>query len=286
MSNLSGKEIISRLTSYFTDRDDIAFSFLFGSRARGETRDWSDIDIAVYFYPKSGKLEIEEDVSYDAEDQLWAELEKVTGHETDLLVMNRAPSRVVYSALCEGTPLCIADRALFLRVMLLSGHLFEEYGEFTESYIQIKARSESLSDIDRDRLIRILDFLETELEDSTQFSDITYEKYMSDSGKRRNLERWIENCVNASIDAAKILIASQHQHIPQTYRETFERLKTLTDFSEQTIEALAKNIKLRNILAHEYLDIRFPHIIQFIQTAETDYRSFISTLHGIVKKPN
>jgi len=29
----------------------------------------------------------------------------------------------------------------------------------------------------------------------------------------------VENCEDASIDAGKILLASEKQHIPQTYRE-------------------------------------------------------------------
>lgn len=278
MSKIFERDIIPRLSSYFADRPDTAFAFLFGSRARGEERGWSDVDIALYFYPKGGELEIEEEVSYSAEDQIWADVEKICGFETDLLVINRAPARVAYSALSEGSPLYIADRSLYLRVLCATGRLFEEYGEFTESYMRIKERSSSLSDIDRDRLIRIIDFLETELEDSSQFENITYEHYMANSGMRRNLERWIENCVNASIDAAKVLIASRRQHIPQTYRETIERLKTLEGFPESTVDALAKNTKLKNILAHEYLDIRFSHIKTFVQNAETDYRSFTKAL--------
>lgn len=42
---------IKCLKEYFSNRCNIAFAFLFGSRAKGNATKLSDIDIAVYFYP-------------------------------------------------------------------------------------------------------------------------------------------------------------------------------------------------------------------------------------------
>jgi predicted nucleotidyltransferase len=171
------------LSSYFSQRFDTAFSVLFGSLSRGTSGPISDIDVAVYFYPREEELEIEEEVYYVGEDEIWAHIDHISGIETDLLVMNRAPARLVYAALSEGTVLHISDRALFLRVMLATGRLSEEYEAFSESFFQIKARSTSLSGVDRDRLLRILDVLETELEDVKDFTEMSYEEYLKDSGK-------------------------------------------------------------------------------------------------------
>lgn len=278
MSELSKDGIIDNLSSYFSQRKDIAFAVLFGSFARDETRKWSDLDVAVYFYPKDCRLELEDETFYEAEDQIWSAIEKLSGFEVDLLVMNRAPARIVYSAVCEGEVLAINNRKLYLRVLLASGSLFDEYADFTESYLTIKARSRSISEIDKDRLMRIIDFLETELGDSSQFQNISYQIYIDDSAMRRNLERWIENLVNTSIDAAKIIVASKKQHIPQTYRESIERLKTMPGFQDNNIDALARNTTLRNVLAHEYIDIRFTRIKKFLETAEEDYKEFIKVL--------
>lgn len=75
-----------------------------------------------------------------------------------------------------------------------------QYAEFTASYMGIKARSRSMSAGDRDRPVRIIDFLESEMRDAWQFSGLTYEAYSSDSALRRNVERGIENQTGASID--------------------------------------------------------------------------------------
>jgi uncharacterized protein YutE (UPF0331/DUF86 family)/predicted nucleotidyltransferase len=280
MKNDLVNRIIRDLSLYFKGRSDIAFAYLFGSFSRGNPGPLSDVDVGLYFFPKSDELELEEEVFYRDEDQIWADLEKICGRELDLLVMNRAPARVVNSALSEGIELYMRDRALFLRVLLGASQLFDEYKDFTRSFMAIKARSRSLSETDRDRLRRIADFLETELDDLPQFRTLDYKEYQINSGTRRNVERWVENCVNAAIDAAKIIVASQKQHIPQTYRETLQRLKAMEGFTPEVIDPLSSYTHLRNILAHEYLDLRFNHIRRFIQEAEPHYRAFLDGVKG------
>jgi len=192
MPEISKDEIIHTLSSYFSGRSDLAFAVLFGSLAQDREGPLSDVDVAVYFYPQSSELEIEEDVYYDGEDEIWAYIDHAIGIETDLLVMNRAPARLVYTAFSEGSVLQINDRALFLKLLLTTGRMFEEYGEFTDSYLKIKARSTSLSIVDRDRLLRTLDSLETELDDVKDLNGLSCDEYMKDSGKRRNVERWLK----------------------------------------------------------------------------------------------
>lgn len=283
MKQNNSSDIISTLISFFENQNEVAFAFLFGSVSKQTHQAGSDIDVAVYFYPQKGELEIEEELYYKSEDRLWGQLVDISGMETDLVVMNRAPARLVYTILSEGTALNIADRSLYLRVLLSTGRVFEEYGEFIESFAEVKARSGSLSETDKERLIRTIDFLETELGDVVQFRNLSYPMYAGDSGKRRNVERWIENLVNASIDAAKVIIASEKQPIPQTYRESLKRLETIEVFSAAMVECLSGNTRLRNILAHEYIDIRFRHVERFINTAEQCYSEFIDAVKEFIR---
>ncbi len=153
MDEVSRNERIEKLSTYFRERNDIEFSVLFGSIARKTEQPQSDIDVGIYFYPASGELEIEDEVYYESEDSIWADIESLAGGEADLLVMNRAPSRIVYTALTEGISLFIADGKLRLRVIQACGNIFEEYTRFSESFYAVKARSLSLSDTDRDRLL-------------------------------------------------------------------------------------------------------------------------------------
>lgn len=279
------EHLIERLSSYLAARDDIAFAFLFGSWARGRPTPNSDIDVAVYFYPESRELEVEDDVFYKEEDAVWADVDGISGVESDLLVLNRAPVRVGYTAITEGISLCLSDKSLFWKYTLTAGRIFDEYAEFTESYLEIKARPHSLSDTDRDRLLRTIDFLQSEIEDVSQFRELDFKRYNEDSALRRNVERWIENLVNASIDIAKVLVSSEKQPIPQTYRETILRLQTLSGFDDESINSLSRNVRLRNILAHEYLDIRHKHISRIIRDAPKEYRHLIDAARNFTSKP-
>jgi len=49
-------------------------------------------------------------------------------------------------------------------------------------------------------------------------------------------------------------------------------LASLKGFEEERAESLAGFAKIRNILAHEYLDIRFSNLKRFAENSEADYR--------------
>jgi len=274
---------INELKEYLSGKNDIAFAFLFGSEAKGIAGEESDIDIGIYFYPRENGFDLEDDVFFDGEDRIWNDLERLTGREVDLVIFNRASSTICASAYLEGIPLTIKDEPLYLRHFSAVTDLAEEYRYFTEDFIAVKRRSRSLSPADKSRLIRFVDFLETELEDSHRFMNLTRKNYLEDSSMRRNVERWIENLVNGSIDIAKILIASSRQSVPQTYREILLRLDTIEQIGESAAGELADFSKLRNILAHEYLDIRYPQIEKFLEKAPSLYNNFLCSVKELIK---
>ncbi len=275
------EELKKKLARYFSARKDIAFSFLFGSLVKGDAGYDSDIDIAVYFSPLKHNLDIEDSIVYPHESDIWNELEKITGSEVDLVVLNRASSTICASVYLEGEPLFIMDKSLFDKHFILTTDLAEDYRYFINDYLAIKTRSKSLSPIDKTRLITILDFLESELKDTPAFTNLDKKEYLENSTIRRNTERWIENLVNASIDIAKIILASRRQPVPQTYREVLLRLDTIEGIDPETARLLSSFSRLRNILAHEYLDIRYPQIRDFLNHAPDAYKKLVQTIREI-----
>ncbi len=135
---------------------------------------------------------------------------------------------------------------------------------------------------DRERLIRYIDFLEGELKDFSQFTVLTWKEYQRESVKRRNVERWIENLVNSAIDISKILLAMENMPIPQTYREILYNLGATPYFDEEFSGKLSKWAKLRNIITHEYLDIRWENIKEFINNAEPVFEKFVKIIKSQV----
>lgn len=271
------RAIVASLVPYFACRSDVVMAFLFGSQAKAGATGESDVDVAVYFrrmQTASTAVEIETTLTYPQEDRVWADVERLLGHEADLLVLNRAPAIVCASVFYDGVPIVVKDDSLYWRFFLEVTHEAEDFRQLMEDYRAIKQRSRSLSETDRGRLLRIQDFLEDELQDAGLFSELSKREYLQDRSMRRNVERWVENVVNATIDLAKIILASERNRMPQTYRETIHGLGNLEEFDAGLADELADFARLRNFLAHEYLGIRFSGIREFIDACPRLYDSF------------
>ncbi|MBI5417687.1 nucleotidyltransferase domain-containing protein [Candidatus Poribacteria bacterium] len=120
---------IKALTNYFKNHNAIAFAFLFGSQANGRATKLSDIDIAVYFYPKKRHpIEFEEEIFYKDEDKIYSDIEKLLKSEIELLVLNRVSSCVAASAI-RGISLAINDWGLYLDFMEVVTEEAEDFRE-------------------------------------------------------------------------------------------------------------------------------------------------------------
>ena len=131
-------ELEGNLKEYFEKREDILMAFLFGSYAKAISHRESDVDIAVYFRPRSGFLEWEEfDMKHEAEDEIWLDIERLLKRNVDFIVLNRARSSIASSAI-NGRPIIIKDRGLYLDFMLRVTAEAEDYREMVEDYWRIK----------------------------------------------------------------------------------------------------------------------------------------------------
>lgn len=135
---------------------------------------------------------------------------------------------------------------------------------------------------DRERLIRLLDYLKSEVDDYPAFYDLNWETYQKDKIKRRNAERWVENIVMSSIDIVKILLASENRPIPDSYKEILYQIGLIRGFDEEFGKRLSRWSSLRNIVVHEYIDIRWRNIKEFIRDSEPVYRQLIEGIKKII----
>jgi len=274
------KKKIELLKKYFSERSDVLMAFVFGSRAKKRSTQISDWDIAAYFEsPRAGGIELESDRDYPRESEVWGDLIKILGTDNvDFIILNRAPASIAALAITQGLPLAIKNRKIYLEFMLAATMEAEDYRRTAKEYAQVYWRSHSLSEEDKHILNKRLIFLDSELSDADKFKPLTRLEYEQDRMKRRQTERWIENLMNAAIDISKTILASQKRPIPSTYREILEGIDTIAGFPEGTGEQLAKWAELRNILAHEYLDVRWKRIDDFIKRSEPYFRKLIEAV--------
>jgi len=158
----------------------------------------------------------------------------------------------------------------------------EDFYEFAKSYRDIYRRSTSLIPEDKTRLIERIHFLENEFKEIDDFENLTFQEYQEDKVKRRNMERWAENIINATIDISKIILASEKKEMPRTYQESLFKFGLLVGLREKEAEKFSTFARLKNILAHEYLDILYKTIKDFIKDAEPIYEKIFKFLSKYV----
>ena len=134
------------------------------------------------------------------------------------------------------------------------------------------------------RLIKHILFLENELEDFEMFRSLSWEEYSGERAKRRNLERWIENIINSLIDISKIISVSEDVSLPDTYRELVASMSLIPGFRKENMKTLSEWVRFRNIIAHEYLDIRWVSIKKFIQEAEPLFTNFVKEVKKYLER--
>ena len=63
--------------------------------------------------------------------------------------------------------------------------------------------------------------------------------------------------------------------LPDTYKELVANVSLVPGFDKERMKFLSEWVRFRNIIAHEYLDIRWASIRKFIQESEPLYTSFL-----------
>lgn len=77
----------------------------------------------------------------------------------------------------------------------------------------------------------------------------------------------METLINAAIDIGKIVLSSGGRPLPYSYGQILADLETLPGFtglSERLQPLAAPLAAVRNLMAHEYLDLRFGRVARFV----------------------
>lgn len=269
------EEKIQALKTYFEKRDDVVMAFVFGSQAKGYARKVSDWDIGVYLTEEQR----------EQEQAMWRDAEMLLQTEVDLVVLNRAPATIAWTILRDGISLTIKNKRLYWNVMFRVSDEANAWYETSRDYYRIFERSKSLTPEDRDRLQRILTFLEKMVEEYSSFRTLRQEQYLSDVVEKRNIEHWIEHLAVSVVDIAEIILASERRPLPTIYKELVIALGSVEPFSQdETCQRIAEWVQLRNLLAREYLDYRWKQIAEFLQYTEPLFRIIVDRTKEFLKQ--
>lgn len=268
---LKSKEF-KKLKKYLEKEKSVVLAFLFGSFALEREMEESDLDIGVYL--KNEKLE----------DKIWHKVSEITQKNVQLVVLNKAPASLISNAFENGIPLTIKDKKLYWEVYLRASKETEDFLEFLKDFQKIKKQAKSLTKAEESRLRVRIDYLKTQMSEISRFQKLTFKEYTREIDKRRIVERWTENIINATIDIAKMVLASEKKEAPRSYEEALLHFGFLIGLNEKESEKFSKFANLRNILAHEYLDILYGRIQEFIKEFPKFYKKISDFLEKYLRK--
>ncbi len=259
MAMSNREETINQLKEYFDKRDDVVMAFLFGSQATGRARNASDWDVGVFLVEGGG----------EREQQIWRQIEKIVGVEVDLVILNRAPAKIAWPIIGTGAILTLKDHDRYMAEVRRLSEEADAWYKTADEYYRTFMRSASLSAADKRRLQEIVEFLSEAVKEYPRFQGVTQAQYLNDKDLKRSIEHWIEHMVNSSVDIARTVWASERRPLPETYREFLIALGSIKPFDKDDACAkLAEWVRLRNMLAHEYLDYRWKEIREFLEATQ------------------
>lgn len=92
--------VLSRVASIFSNHEEVVLAYLFGSAARGDMHEGSDLDFAVLL----------KDTSLEVYRALWADLHDVLrARPFDLVTLNHADPCICFEVITEGRELFFRD---------------------------------------------------------------------------------------------------------------------------------------------------------------------------------
>lgn len=138
---------------------------------------------------------------------------------------------------------------------------------------------------DRSKLIPHVDYMEKELPFSSAYEkEMDWKIYEIQRGKRLEVERWVESLINAALDISKMFLTIIGEEIPETSREILFKMGSRIYEKEEEAEVFSELAKIRNTLAHRYLDFKWNDIKKFLQIVPMVFPPFLEFVKREIEK--
>ena len=167
-------EIVATISAELQHFPQLIFAVLFGSAAAGRLQVDSDLDVAVYG-GTAGALEIEQTRELEGEVKVQLSLERATGRNVELLVLNRAPATVCAQALQTGRTVLMRDRAGKIVLAAAAGPVPYTYGqilaelEAVDAFAGLSGRLQALASL---RKVLAHEYLDIRFGPVTEFVEV------------------------------------------------------------------------------------------------------------------
>lgn len=134
--------------------------------------------------------------------------------------------------------------------------------------------------VDRHTVARKLEYLRTQLDRLAGYKRLPEDVIAHNFEKRYTAERLLELCIQSVIDSSRLLVALEGWKVRQEDRDPLLLLADPRVISETLAERLMQAKAFRNILVHEYADIRPELLSSHLRTGFSDLEEF----HALVSR--
>ena len=226
---------------------NVLLAYIFGSAARGVAQPLSDVDIAVLL--KDNSLERQADILWRVAKALHMSEDRI-----DIVDLSQADLHLKYNILREGIKLI--DKGFEEE---LTHELIEHYPENRENLnIMLKTWLKEDPSINQATVSRRLDEV---LKNATiireRYAHKPLEWILEDPERTLALERGLERIIEAMMDTCRHIVSAKRLGLIETRAEYPLRLAQHQLMPKSLAEKIAELIKLRNILAHRYLELDY-----------------------------
>lgn len=258
-------EIKDKIVKFINDEFKVNFIYLFGSFARGEGREDSDIDLAIhgesYFnqyelFTKANELSfiVKRDVQLiDLRDVSTVFAAQIVGNN-EVLFSNDENTRIAYNI-----------------------RAFKDYVKLNEERQVILDAIKRDNDVIYNK-INIIERCRIRIKEVYDNNPQNLEDYTKQDSIILNIQRAVEACIDISMH----IVSKRKLGIPQNSRDAFEVMHDNSLLSHKLLKNIKGMIGFRNIAVHNYQKLNLKVIEQVIENHLVDFEEFISEIIKVI----
>lgn len=256
------EEYKKRIVEFLKNKLNPKFIYLFGSFAKGEGREDSDIDLAIYTNDLISSYNL-----FIVGNHLSFEVKR------DVQIVHLKDVSTVLAAQIVGTKeiLYSEDEILMANYDMRS---FKEYAKLNEE------REIVLDTIEKDIFYNKISIIERCLMRIKEVYDDNPDS-LNDYIKQDSIILNIQRAVEACIDIAMYIVSAKKLGIPQNSRDAFEVLKHHDMIDDDMLIKLKSMIGFRNIAVHNYQKLNLDVLQKVIENHLGDFEEFIYVINKL-----
>jgi len=243
---------------------EVIAAYLFGSAARGETDQFSDVDVAVLL-----EDDLPKERRWDIEGRLLDQLFRIVGQDkADVVDLKTAP-------------------LWFQRVVITTGRVIYERDRQKREAYERQVLQQQEADEGRwhgmEEMRLRLEVLERNLANLEALARLGYDEFMADPRNLAAAERWLQTSIEALADISRHIIRRLGLRMPDEYWQIPHVLAEAGYLPAENVPTYEAMVRFRNRLVHRYPEVEPNEIYRIVMQELNEIRRWRDQLVQILQ---